>query len=92
MLMVKRYLRRQHRIARTIAWAVSLFARVCAVKLQQALAWQGVEMDLDGVECIAANLIYRKLVKGYLSHQHRIAVLSKQDPFPPLSAATLTDP
>ena len=63
-----------------------------AVKVQQALAWQGVEIDLDGVECIAANLIYRKLVKGYLSHQHRIAVLSKQDPFPPLSAATLTDP
>ena len=68
------------------------FANVCAVKVQQALAWQGVEIDLDGVECIAANLIYRKLVKGYLSHQHRIAVLSKQDPFPRLSAATLTDP
>ncbi len=63
-----------------------------AVKFQKALAWQGVEMDLDGVECIVANLIYRKLVKGYLSHQHRIAVLSKQDPFPPLSAATLNDP
>ena len=30
--------------------------------------------------------------KGYLSHQHRIAVLSKQDSFPHLSAATLTDP
>ena len=68
------------------------FANVCAVKVQQALAWQDVEIDLDGVECIAANLIYRKLVKGYLSHQHRIAVLSKQDPFPRLSAATLTDP
>jgi len=65
---------------------------VLAVKFQKALAWQGVDMDLDGVECIVANLIYRKLVKGYLSHQHRIAVLSKQDPFPPLSAATLNDP
>ena len=62
------------------------------MKVQQTLAWQGVDIDLDGVECIAANLIYRKLVKGYLSHQHRIAVLSKQDPFPALSAATLTDP
>ncbi|CAK0783973.1 hypothetical protein CVIRNUC_007176 [Coccomyxa viridis] len=66
--------------------------RLPLVKVQQALAWQGVDIDLDGVECIAANLIYRKLVKGYLSHQHRIAVLSKQDPFPALSAATLTDP
>ena len=49
-------------------------------------------MDMDGVECIAANLIYRKFVKGYISHQHRVAVLSKADPFPPLSSATLTDP
>ena len=69
-----------------------LFACVPAVKFQKALAWQGAEMDLDGVECVVANLIYRKLVKGYLSHQHRIAVLSKQEPFPPLSLATLTEP
>ena len=62
------------------------------MKFQKALAWQGAEMDLDGVECIVANLIYRKLVKGYLSHQHRIAVLSKHEPFPPLSLATLTEP
>lgn len=63
-----------------------------AGKFQAALAWQGVDMDMDGVECVVANLIYRKFVKGYLSHQHRVAVLSKQDPFPPLASVALTDP
>lgn len=67
-------------------------AGLCAVKFQAALAWQGLEMDMDGVECIVANLIYRKFVKGYISHQHKVAVLSKIDAFPPMSTATLTDP
>ncbi len=31
-------------------------------------------------------------MKGYLSHQHKVAVLSKQEPFPPLSGAALSDP
>jgi hypothetical protein len=30
-----------------------------AGKFQAALAWQGVDMDMDGVECLVANLIYR---------------------------------
>lgn len=63
-----------------------------AGKFQAALTWQGAEVDMDGVECIVANLIYRKYVKGYLSHQHSVAVLSKADPFPPLSTVSLTEP
>ncbi|KAL7563008.1 hypothetical protein ACA910_013531 [Epithemia clementina (nom. ined.)] len=39
-------------------------------------------MDLDQVECILANLIYRGFVRGYLSHTKRVLVLSKRDPFP----------
>eukprot|EP00588_Corethron_pennatum_P010538 CAMPEP_0194271132 /NCGR_PEP_ID=MMETSP0169-20130528/4999_1 /TAXON_ID=218684 /ORGANISM="Corethron pennatum, Strain L29A3" /LENGTH=456 /DNA_ID=CAMNT_0039013417 /DNA_START=101 /DNA_END=1471 /DNA_ORIENTATION=+ len=41
-----------------------------------------VPVDLDEVECILANLIYRGFVKGYISHSKRILVLSKKDPFP----------
>jgi nuclear mRNA export protein PCID2/THP1 len=55
---------------------------------QKALAWQGVELELDEVECILANLIYRKYVKGYISHQHRVLVVSKVEPFPELRSAT----
>mmetsp|Transcript_21705 Transcript_21705/g.66882 ORF Transcript_21705/g.66882 Transcript_21705/m.66882 type:complete len:423 (-) Transcript_21705:42-1310(-) len=55
--------------------------------LQQAFAFLGFDVDGDEVECILANLIYRGLVKGYISHQKQTLVLSKKDPFP-LAAAT----
>lgn len=38
---------------------------------QAALEASGVQMDLDEVECIVANLIYRKYIKGYISHKAR---------------------
>jgi hypothetical protein len=44
--------------------------------------WLGMPIDLDEVECIISNLIYRGYVRGYLSHAKRILVLSKRDPFP----------
>lgn len=49
---------------------------VCAIK------WLGMDMDLDEVECVLANLIFRGYVRGYLSHAKRVLVLSKRDPFP----------
>jgi hypothetical protein len=52
---------------------------------QRALAWLGVEMEADECECVLANLIFRKYIKGYLSHKQRTLVLSKVAPFPPLS-------
>ncbi|WZN66280.1 enhanced ethylene response protein 5 [Chloropicon roscoffensis] len=50
-----------------------------------ALTWQGYECTLDEVECICANQIYRGHVKGYVSHKSGILVLSKKEPFPPMS-------
>ncbi len=32
---------------------------------------------MDEVECIAANLIFRKYVKGYLSHKAKVMVVAK---------------
>ncbi|CAI8611126.1 unnamed protein product [Vicia faba] len=37
------------------------------------------------VECIMAMLIFKNLVKGYFAHKSKVAVLSKQDPFPKLN-------
>ncbi|XP_071949369.1 PCI domain-containing protein 2-like [Antedon mediterranea] len=52
-----------------------------------ALKWMG-ESDVDGdeVECIIANLIFQGRIKGYISHQHKKLVVSKQNAFPILSA------
>jgi hypothetical protein len=48
----------------------------------KAFKWMGMPIDLDEVECIVANLIFRGFIRGYLSHAKRVLVLSKRDPFP----------
>ena len=35
------------------------------------------ELDLDELQCLLANLIANGFVKGYISHEQRILVLSK---------------
>ncbi|KAM0793522.1 hypothetical protein ACM66B_000960 [Microbotryomycetes sp. NB124-2] len=42
----------------------------------------GFEIDAEEMECVLANMIYKNLMKGYISHQHQLVVLSKQNPFP----------
>lgn len=55
--------------------------------LQTALVSLGqTDVDLDETQCIVANLIYEGKIKGYISHQHRKVVVSKQNPFPPLTS------
>ena len=39
-------------------------------------------LDLDEVECVLANMIYKKLIKGYISHEKRKVVFSQKDTFP----------
>uniref|UniRef100_A0A915PKL6 PCI domain-containing protein 2 homolog n=1 Tax=Setaria digitata TaxID=48799 RepID=A0A915PKL6_9BILA len=59
---------------------ISYDAFMCAIR------WLGIEdMDEDELECILANLIVEKKIKGYLSHMHKKLVISKQNPFPALS-------
>lgn len=54
--------------------------------LLSALQMHGIEdVDMDEVECLVANLIYDGKIKGYISHQHKKLVISKQNPFPRLS-------
>uniref|UniRef100_A0A8C5M2J1 PCI domain-containing protein 2 n=1 Tax=Leptobrachium leishanense TaxID=445787 RepID=A0A8C5M2J1_9ANUR len=43
------------------------------------------DVDIGEVQCIISNLIYLGHIKGYISHQHQKLVVSKQNPFPPLS-------
>jgi hypothetical protein len=41
-----------------------------------------ISMDNNEIECILSNLIYANRIKGYISHEKRLLVLSKNDPFP----------
>jgi hypothetical protein len=77
-----------------VAWAEVSPAKASHVPLallQAALAEQGVEQDLDEVQCILANLIVRGYIKGYIAHKPKLVVLSKSDPFPPPSEKWLRD-
>lgn len=47
-----------------------------------SLAWLGDDTDADEVECIVANLIHQRRIKGYISHQLATVVLSSKDAFP----------
>ncbi|KAJ8607403.1 hypothetical protein MRB53_040349 [Persea americana] len=40
------------------------------------------DLDRDEVECMIANLIYKNLIKGYISREHAKVVLSKAGAFP----------
>lgn len=55
-------------------------ALLCALKMMNI-----EDIDLSETQCIVANLIYEGKIKGYISHQHQKLVVSKQNPFPPLS-------
>jgi len=50
--------------------------------IANSFKWLGMPIDLDEVECILANLIFKQYIRGYLSHAKRVLVLSKKDPFP----------
>lgn len=47
---------------------------------------QDKPISMEEVHCIVANLIYDNRIRGYISLQHQKLVVSKQNPFPPLSA------
>ncbi|OIR58558.1 MAG: COP9 signalosome complex subunit 12 [Amphiamblys sp. WSBS2006] len=53
--------------------------------LEKALLWMKQETEAEDIECIAANLIYQEYMNGYISHEKKIIVLSKKNPFPSIS-------
>ena len=42
-------------------------------------------VDEEEIECLVCNLIYDGLVKGYVSHERKMLVLSREEPFPKVS-------
>ncbi|GAA6010216.1 hypothetical protein JCM10207_005671 [Rhodosporidiobolus poonsookiae] len=40
------------------------------------------DVDDEEVECMVANMVFKGLIKGYISHAHQLVVLSKEKPFP----------
>ncbi|OLL27119.1 Protein CSN12 [Neolecta irregularis DAH-3] len=47
-----------------------------------ALQVSGISVDLEEVECMLANMIYKGYVKGYISQERSMVVLSAKEAFP----------
>ncbi len=91
-------------------------SRIALSAFQLAMQMQGQDVELDEVECMVANMIYKVgcdsslyarvserqmhrslthlcerflfqgYMKGYISHEKRMVVLAKTNPFPRLSS------
>lgn len=64
-------------------------SRVPVPAFQAELKVAGEQMDMEGAECLVANSIFKGYIKGYISHDTQLVVLSKADPFPRLRARGL---
>lgn len=66
-------------------------AQIPLSMFETALNVAGMSIEMDEIECIAANLISRKYVKGYMSHKLKVMVVHKTQPFPDLGSVILVD-
>ncbi|KAF1800020.1 hypothetical protein V8B55DRAFT_1368060 [Mucor lusitanicus] len=59
--------------------------RIPIQTFQKALEFEGLNVEIEEAEWMLANMIYKGYMKGYLSHEKMFLVLSKDNPFPPVS-------
>ncbi|RKP34683.1 hypothetical protein BJ085DRAFT_21350 [Dimargaris cristalligena] len=57
----------------------------------KALELAGLDVEMCEAECLMASMISKGLVKGYLSHERSIFVLSNMNPFPELKKVDLSN-
>jgi len=72
-------------VFRTLFIRLSILLNKTQIPLQLAakcLKSLHIDIDLDELECVLANLIFKGIVRGYISHEKRVLVLSKKEAFP----------
>jgi len=47
-----------------------------------ALQLSGLDVPVEEAECLVANMIYKGYMRGYISHERQMVVLSGQQAFP----------
>lgn len=50
-----------------------------------SLKISGIDVEEEEAECLVANMIYKGFMKGYISHEKRMVVLSNTNAFPKLA-------
>ncbi|KAJ1880966.1 COP9 signalosome (CSN) subunit [Coemansia sp. RSA 486] len=62
-------------------------SRIALARFRRALEFAlSTSVEDAEVEAILADMVFSGYLKGYLAHDHGLAVLSKQMPFPPISS------
>lgn len=51
----------------------------CAIRVA------GMSVDIEEVECYLANMIFKGLIRGYISHEKQMVVLAATGAFPRLA-------
>ncbi|KAK0206869.1 hypothetical protein DFS33DRAFT_1373036 [Desarmillaria ectypa] len=60
-------------------------SRVPISMFHSSLKISGIDVDEEEAECLAANMIYKGFMRGYISHEKRMVVLSNTNAFPKLA-------
>ncbi|KAK0444457.1 hypothetical protein EV421DRAFT_1709267 [Armillaria borealis] len=60
-------------------------SRVPISMFHSSLKISGIDVEEEEAECLVANMIYKGFMKGYISHEKRMVVLSNTNAFPKLA-------
>lgn len=63
--------------------------RVSIAEFHAGLKVAGEEMPPAEAECLVANSVFKGYIKGYISHESQLVVLSKTNPFPRFSTRSI---
>ncbi|KAF8345580.1 hypothetical protein F5887DRAFT_168384 [Amanita rubescens] len=60
-------------------------SRIPIAMFHSSLRISGIDVSQEEAECFVANMIYKRYMMGYISHEKRMVVLSVNNPFPRLA-------
>ena len=66
--------------------ALGKTSRIKLAWFETAMNLRKVKITMPEIECFFANLVYKEWVKGYISAEHAMVVLSNTEPFPKISS------
>jgi hypothetical protein len=59
--------------------------RIPISMFHSSLTISGIDVSQGEAECLVANMIYKGLMRGYISHEKQMVVLASTNAFPTLA-------
>ncbi|ORX49263.1 hypothetical protein BCR36DRAFT_353660 [Piromyces finnis] len=77
------------RLFKKVYFMEGKLTRMKVTSFQQALKFVGVDVKLNEVECLLAIMVDKGYIRGYISHEKSILVLSATNAFPNVTSISL---